>query len=73
MVYPKEVHVTTNDIDTKALLDQIYFALDAKAFGVFQDMLDHPPVPTRCLRRTLLAPSPWDAPSTSGSKAKQVL
>jgi len=43
VVYPKEVHVTANDIDTKALLDQIYFALDAKAFGVFQDMLDPSP------------------------------
>ena len=65
--------MTTNEMDTNALLDQIYFALDAKAFGVFQDMLDDPPVPTRCLRRTLLAPSPWVAPSASASKAKQVL
>ena len=65
--------MTANDIDSKALLDQIYFALDVKVFGVFQDLLDDPPMSTRGLRTSLLAPSPWCVPSTSVTKDKQVL
>ena len=41
------------------LLDQTYFALDAKSFAAFQAMLDAPPAPTDRLRRTLNAPVPW--------------
>ena len=51
--------MTANDIDAKAPLDRIYFALDAKAFGVFQD--------------TLMAPAPWNAPGASIGKTKQEL
>ncbi len=42
------------------LLDQTYFALDAKRFAAFQAMLDQPPAPTDRLRRTLSARTPWD-------------
>lgn len=41
------------------LLDQTYFALDAKGFAAFQAMLDNPPEPTDRLRRTLKATLPW--------------
>jgi uncharacterized protein (DUF1778 family) len=41
------------------LLDQTYFALDAKQFAAFQAMLDKPPAPTDRLRRTLNAALPW--------------
>ena len=41
------------------LLDQTFFALDAKGFAAFQAMLDAPPAPTDRLRRTLKAPAPW--------------
>lgn len=49
------------------LLDQTYFALDAKAFTAFQAMLDKPPPPTDRLRRTLEARTPWD-PATAQRK-----
>lgn len=42
------------------LLDQTYFALDAKSFAAFQAMLDQPPAPTDRLRRTLNARAPWE-------------
>ena len=42
------------------LLDQTYFALDAKSFAAFQAMLDKPPAPTDRLRRTLNARAPWE-------------
>jgi uncharacterized protein (DUF1778 family) len=42
------------------LLDQTYFALDAKSFAAFQTMLDKPPAPTDRLRRTLKARAPWE-------------
>jgi uncharacterized protein (DUF1778 family) len=42
------------------LLDQTYFALDAKGFAAFQALLDHPPAPTDRLRRTLKTRAPWD-------------
>jgi uncharacterized protein (DUF1778 family) len=42
------------------LLDQTYFALDAKSFAAFQAMLDKAPAPTDRLRRTLKARAPWD-------------
>jgi uncharacterized protein (DUF1778 family) len=41
------------------LLDQTYFALDARSFAAFQTMLDKPPAPTDRLRRTLKARAPW--------------
>lgn len=41
------------------LLDQTYFALDAKQFAAFQAMLDKPPAPTDRLCRTLISPLPW--------------
>ena len=50
------------------LLNQTYFALDAKGFSTFQDMLDNPPAPTDRLRRTLKAQAPWA--STAATKAK---
>lgn len=42
------------------LLDQTYFALDAKSFAAFRAMLDKPPAPTDRLRRTLKARAPWE-------------
>jgi uncharacterized protein (DUF1778 family) len=41
------------------LLDQTYFALDAKGRAAFQDLLDNPPPATDRLRRTLNAQAPW--------------
>jgi uncharacterized protein (DUF1778 family) len=41
------------------LLDQTYFALEAKSFAAFAAMLDKPPAPTDRLRRTLKARAPW--------------
>ena len=56
------------------LLDQTFFALDAKSFAAFQQMLDRPPAPTDRLRRTLKARAPWDttqAPTkAAGQRAK---
>lgn len=56
------------------LLDQTYFALDAKSFSALQAMLDMPPAPTDRLRRTLNARAPWEtatdkAVATAPSKA----
>jgi uncharacterized protein (DUF1778 family) len=42
------------------LLDQTYFALDAKGFAAFQALLDAPLAPTDRLRRTMKAPVPWE-------------
>lgn len=42
------------------LLDQTYFALDAKSFLRFQAMLDNPPEPTDRLRRFLKKKAPWE-------------
>ena len=53
------------------LLDQSFFALDAKGFAAFQQMLDRPPAPTDRLRRTLKARALWDikpAPSKSAAQ-----
>lgn len=55
------------------LLDQTYFALDAKGFAAFQDLLDNAPAPTDRLRRTLKAPAPWaalaEAPAKPGTRS----
>ena len=51
------------------LLDQTYFALDAKGFAAFQKMLDNPPAPTDRLRRTLRAQAPWDTATASPAKS----
>lgn len=51
------------------LLDQTYFALDAKGFASFQALLDKPPAPTDRLRRTLKAQAPWE-PNTAKAAAK---
>lgn len=51
------------------LLDQSYFALDAKSFAAFRAMLDTPPAPTDRLRRTLQARAPWDAGATTDTAA----
>jgi uncharacterized protein (DUF1778 family) len=48
------------------LLDQTYFALDAKRFQAFSAMLDNPPPPTDRLRRTLNASLPWAVAATQG-------
>ena len=53
------------------LLDQTYFALDAKGFTAFQDMLDKPPAPTDRLRRTLKAEAPWAAAATAAKTASR--
>jgi len=53
------------------LLDQTYFALDAKGFAAFQDMLDNPPAPTDRLRRTLKAQAPWAAAATAAKTASR--
>jgi uncharacterized protein (DUF1778 family) len=50
------------------LLDQTYFALDAKGFAAFQDMLDSPPAPTDRLRRTLKAQAPWAVSAVAAGK-----
>ena len=55
------------------LLDQTYFALDAKGFAAFQALLDKPPAPTDRLRRTLKAQAPWDtAPATAKATRRRV-
>ena len=55
------------------LLDQTYFALDAKAFAAFKKMLDRPPAPTDRLRRTLKASAPWDTtPATTKTAGQRV-
>ena len=48
------------------LLDQTYFALDAKGFADFQALLDKPPAPTDRLRRTLKARAPWETSAATG-------
>lgn len=53
------------------LLDQTYFALDAKGFAAFQDMLDNPPAATDRLRRTLKAQAPWAAAATAAKTASR--
>lgn len=53
------------------LLDQTYFALDAKSFAAFQAMLDTPPAPTDRLRRTLNACAPWDKATGTGKTTGQ--
>ena len=53
------------------LLDQTYFALDAKSFAAFQAMLDTPPAPTDRLRRTLNARAPWDKATGTGKTTGQ--
>ena len=53
------------------LLDQTYFALDAKSFAAFQAMLDTPPAPTDRLRRTLKAQAPWAAAATAAKTASR--
>ena len=53
------------------LLDQTYFALDAKSFAAFQAMLDKPPAPTDRLRRTLKARAPWDTAAITGKAVSQ--
>ncbi len=50
----------------EVLLDQTYFALDAKSFAAFQAMLDKPPAPTDRLRRTLKSRAPWDKAKAAG-------
>ena len=57
------------------LLDQTYFALDAKRFAAFKAMADNPPAPTERLRRTLDAPLPWakSPPTPRGPKAAPLL
>jgi uncharacterized protein (DUF1778 family) len=52
------------------LLDQTYFALDAKSMAAFQDMLDQPPSPTDRLRRTLTARAPWATAATGKAAGK---
>lgn len=49
------------------LLDQTYFALDAKGMAAFQAMLDQPPEPTDRLRRTLKARAPWAPAETAAA------
>ena len=51
------------------LLDQTYFALDAKSMAAFRAMLDQPPLPTDRLRRTLKARAPWDTAAATGKAA----
>lgn len=53
------------------LLDQTYFALDAKSMAAFQAMLDQPPAPTDRLRRTLKVRAPWDTAAATGKAAGQ--
>jgi uncharacterized protein (DUF1778 family) len=52
------------------LLDQTYFALDAKNFAAFRAMLDQPPAPTDRLRRTLRASAPWEPATAISQRAK---
>ena len=62
--------MAANDMDAEALLlDHTYFALDAKGFAAFQDMLDNPPATTDRLRRTLTSQTPWDAKGAAMGKA----
>ncbi len=50
------------------LLDQTYFALNAKSFAAFQALLDKPPAPTDRLRRTLNARAPWEPAKAAAKK-----
>ena len=53
------------------LLDQTYFALDAKSFAAFQAMLDKPPAPTDRLRRTLKARAPWETTTENAAATRK--
>ncbi|MBQ0946328.1 DUF1778 domain-containing protein [Ideonella sp. 4Y16] len=53
----------------EVLLDQTFFALDAKGFAALQAMLDQPLAPNDCLRRTLKARSPWGTTAADASVA----
>ena len=62
--------MTTNDIDAAALvLDQTYFALDARGFAMFQDLVDNPPSAAAGLRRTLASQAPWEATAVDMGKS----
>lgn len=42
------------------LLDQTFFAVDARTFGKFQELFDNPLPATDKLRRLLKTKAPWD-------------
>lgn len=42
------------------LLDQTYFAVDAKAFAEFERLASQPLPPTESLRRLMLTKAPWE-------------
>ena len=53
------------------LLDQTYFALDAKRFAAFQALLDRPPAPNDRLRRTLAVRAPWETAAAPAKGTRQ--
>lgn len=53
------------------LLDQVFFALDPKAFKRFTILLEQPPKPNPALERLLAIPSPWDIPAKKSSRTKR--
>ena len=62
--------MAANDLDAEALLlDQTCFALDAKVFVRFQEMLDNPPASTDRLRPTLTIRAPWSATGVATGKS----
>ncbi|MEW5944272.1 MAG: DUF1778 domain-containing protein [Pseudomonadota bacterium] len=44
----------------EALLDQVIFMADPKAYADFIARLDSPPAPNEQLRKTMQAGAPWD-------------
>ena len=53
------------------LLDQVFFALDPKAFKRFIALLEQPPKSNPALERLLVTPLPWEAPAKKSSRTKR--
>lgn len=53
------------------LLDQVFFALDPKAFKRFTSLLEQPPQPNPALERLLATTAPWEAPAKKSGRMKR--
>ena len=53
------------------LLDQVFFALDPKAFKRFTALLEQPPKPNPGLQRLLATPLPWAPRAKKSSRTKR--
>jgi uncharacterized protein (DUF1778 family) len=47
------------------MLDQVFFALNARDFQRFREMLDAPPAANPGLKRLLATKAPWDSVAES--------